>query len=114
MPKRKSDKKCKFDLFTDKICGLENIYELCKYTPGLITTEEDEDYLTDSTVLKNTKKLCLKDLLTLVHKMNCDPKLTYKTNNYRYQKILGKQSDQDCTKALNFMQDESSDYVSTS
>jgi hypothetical protein len=54
-------KYCKFDIFSDDVIGLEGINDL--QNESLMVTEQDEDYATDGKILKNTKRMCIKDLL---------------------------------------------------
>lgn len=63
VPKKdKPNKYCKFDLFTDNLIGLSSINKIAE-NEGLIEAQQDEDYKTDHTVLRNTTRLCKKDLL---------------------------------------------------
>ena len=46
----------------DKSIGLSGIEDVAN-SQSLIQADQDEDYETDTAVMKNTKKLCQRDLL---------------------------------------------------
>ena len=85
-PPDKSYKYCKFDLFTDQLIGLGNIQDVIDDNQeAIIEAQQDEDYLTDAGVLRNTKKLCKRDLLETYRSISDDQRLTEKgTRNYKY------------------------------
>ena len=85
-PADKSYKYCKFDLFTDKLIGLGDLSSIIgEDQEQIIEANQDEDYLTDSGVLRNTKKLCKRDLLETYRQVTDDQRLTEKgCRNYKY------------------------------
>ena len=92
MPKpEKSNKYCKFDLFTDELIGLGQITDIIDSDhESLIEAAQDEDYMTDSVVMRNTKKLCKKDLLDTYKALTENQLVTEKgTRNYKYQVKFG-------------------------
>ena len=80
----KALKYCKFDLFTDECIGLSGIEDVAT-SQSLIAADQDEDYLTDHDVMRNTKKLCRNDLLETYRRIVADyTKTECSTHNYKY------------------------------
>ena len=80
-------------LFTDEQIGLGKI-ESCASSQALIGTEQDEDYLTDAGVLRNTIRMCKKDLKEVVDLMDTDSDDVVRScSNFRYQKKFAKEID---------------------
>jgi hypothetical protein len=50
--------------------GIEDVAN----SQSLISAEQDEDYETDATVMRNTKKLCKRDLLETYRLLQTDQK----------------------------------------
>ena len=93
LPKKTKDQKyCKFDLFTDAVIGLGDLEELFPESKGgiVVQANNDEDYITDAEVMRNTKKLCKKDFLETYRLLIDDPRNTERnTHNYAYQRQFG-------------------------
>lgn len=96
------EKYCKFDLFTDRDTGLANIEEVAQsQSQTLIAAREDEDYETDAGVMRNTKRICERDLKeTYLQIMNNRKKVETTTHNYKFQVALAKVSDKDVRNAI--------------
>ena len=65
---KKNAKYCKFDLFTDEFIGLKDLEKITE-EECLIDAQQDEDYSTDTTVMRNTKRLCNNDLMETYRKV---------------------------------------------
>lgn len=90
-PLRKSDRFCKFDLFTDEQIGLKNIEDVALSQEALVHADQDEDYSTDCEVMRNTKRLCFRDFKETWRQIVSDQHYTERhTHNYKYQVQFGK------------------------
>ena len=69
---KRTQKYCKFYLFLDKDVGLAGIHDVAS-SQGLVQATSDEDYLTDAGVMKNTIKLCKRDLAETHGQILSDP-----------------------------------------
>jgi len=79
------EKYCKFCLFTDKTIGLASIDDVAN-SQSVIETKEDEDYSTDAEVMRNTKRLCERDLRDSYRTLVSDQAAVERgCHNYKYQ-----------------------------
>lgn len=79
------EKYCKFYLFTDRTIGLISIADVAN-SQTIIETKEDEDYSTDTEVLRNTKRLCERDLRDSCRALMNDQAAVEKgCHNHKYQ-----------------------------
>ena len=80
------EKYCKFDLFTDRMIGLQLIDEVANsQQQTLITAKEDEDYETDAGVMRNTKRTCERDLKqTYLKIVNNHKQVESRTHNFKF------------------------------
>ena len=80
------EKYCKFDLFTDRMIGLQGIDDVANsQEETLIAAKEDEDYETDTGVLRNTKRTCERDLKqTYLQVVKNRKQVETRTHNYKF------------------------------